>query len=423
MLKKLKIKLIGTEEKKRLAKNIVSLGVLQGVNYVLPLLTVPYLVRVLGPDYFGLLAFATALIAYLVLITDYGFSLSATRQISIYRADKNKINEIFSAVMIVKAALMIGSFGLMILVVFSFKMFGQHWGLYFITFGTVIGQMLFPVWLFQGMERMKYVTYFNVGAKVFFTVCVFIFVRKQADYLLVPFLTSIGSIVAGICSLYIANKELNVIFNWQATGTLKYQLEEAWHVFISTISISFYTISTTIVLGLFTNNTAVGYYAAADKLVQVVKGLYAPVSQAIYPLIGKKINEERKAGLIFIKKITWYIGTCMFVFSALLFIFAQQIVDLILGQQYQSSVLLLQVMAFVPFLVALSNVYGIQTMLNLGCKQVFSYILLAAAVLGAALSFILIPVYEGLGAAITVSMVEVFVTVVMYLYSKRLWKT
>ncbi len=418
MFKKIKKKLTDTEEKSRLASNILSLGLLQGANYILPLLTVPYLVRVLGPEYFGLLAFATATIAYFMLITDYGFNLSATRQISIHRDDKDKINEIFSSVMMIKTVLMVVSFGLMSLLVFSFEKFGQHWEVYFITFGMVIGQVLFPVWFFQGMERMKYITYLNIGAKVFFTVCIFIFVKEQADYLLVPLLTAMGFIVAGIWSLYLVKKEFNVSFDWQSTVTLKFQLAEGWHVFFSSMAISLYTISTTFILGLFTNNTVVGYFAAADKIVQAVKGLYAPVSQAIYPLISKKINEDKQAGLAFIHKTTWIVGVGMFVISAALFLLAEPIVSLLLGKKYQQSILLLQIMSFLPFIIALSNIYGIQTMLNLGYKQAFSRILVAAAISGVGLSLVLVPMYEGLGTAVTLLVVEVFVTVVMYFYLK-----
>jgi PST family polysaccharide transporter len=421
MLKKLKEKLTDTEEKKRLFSNIISLGVLQGANYILPLLTVPYLVRVLGPDYFGLLAFATATIAYFILITDYGFNLSATRQISINRDAPKKLEEIFSSVMMIKISLMFISFGLMAVLVFSFEKFSKHWEVYFITFGTVIGQVLFPVWLFQGMERMKYITYLNIGAKAFFTVCVFIFVKEKADYLLVPLLTSMGFIVAGIWSLYLVKKEFGINFAWQTTGTLKFQLAEGWHVFFSSMAISLYTISTTFILGLFTNNTVVGYFAAADKIVQAVKGLYQPVSQAIYPLIGKKIHEDKQEGLEFIRKTTWIVGTGMFVISVMLFLTAEPIVNLLLGEQYQQSVLLLQIMAFLPFIIALSNIYGIQTMLNLGYKKAFSRILVAAAILGLGLSFVLVPLYEGLGTAVTLLVVEVFVTVFMYVYLK-FWK-
>ena len=418
MIAKLKYNLIETEEKKRLASNIFSLGALQGVNYILPLLTVPYLVRVLGPEYFGLLAFATATIAYFMLITDYGFNLSATRQISIHRDDKTKVNEIFSSVMMIKTALMLVSIVLMSLLVFSFEMFSQHWQVYFISFGIVIGQVLFPVWLFQGMERMKYITYLNIGAKTFFTICVFIFVQEQADYLMVPLLTALGFIITGVWSLYLVKKEFAVSFSWQPMQTVKFQLAEGWHVFFSNMAISLYAISTTFILGLFTNNTVVGYFAAADKIVQATKGLYVPVSQAIYPLIGKKIHEDKQVGLAFIKKSTWIVGIGMFVISWALFLLAGPIVHLLLGSQYQQSVLLLQIMAFLPFIIALSNIYGIQTMLNLGYKHAFSRILVMAAIIGLGLSFLLVPIYEDLGAAITLLIVEVFVTVVMYFYLK-----
>lgn len=419
MFKKINYNLIGNEEKKRLAGNIISLGMLQGANYILPLFTVPYLVRVLGPEYFGLLAFATATIAYFMLITDYGFNLSATRQISIHRANKNKVNEIFSSVMMIKAALMLVSFGLMSLLVFSFEKFSQHWEVYFVTFGMVIGQVLFPVWLFQGMERMKYITYLNIGAKAFFTVCIFVFVKEQADYLLVPLLTAMGFILAGILSLYLVKREFDVNFIWQTSVTIKFQLSEGWHVFFSSMAISLYTISTTFLLGLFTNNTVVGYFSAADKIVQAVKGLYQPVSQAIYPLIGKKIHEDKQTGLAFIRRTTWVVGSGMFVISILLFLLADLIVNLLLGNQYQQSILLLKIMAFLPFIVALSNMFGIQTMLNLGYKQAFSRILVVAAILGVGMSLLLLPVYEGLGTAITLLVVELFVTVVMYLYLKN----
>ncbi|MFP6790497.1 MAG: flippase [Thalassolituus sp.] len=422
MFNKLRQKLIDTEEKKRLASNILSLGVLQGANYILPLLTVPYLVRILGPEYFGLLAFATATTMYFMLITDYGFNLSATRQISIHRQDKDKVDEIFSSVMMIKTVLMMVSFALMTLLVFSFEKFSQYWAVYFINFGVVVGQVLFPVWLFQGMERMKYVTYLNIGAKLFFTICIFIFVKEKVDYLLVPLFTAMGFVVAGIWSLYLVKKEFNVSFGWQSADTLKFQLEEGWHVFFSSIAISLYTISTTFILGLFTNNIVLGYFSAADKIVQAVKGLYQPVSQAIYPLVGRKIHENKKAGLAFIRKTIWILGSGMFLVSSLLFVLADPIVSLLLGNQYQQSVLMLKIMAFLPFIIALSNMFGVQTMINLGYKHAFSQILVAAAILGVGLSLILVPMYEGYGSASTMLTVEVFVTVLMWIFLRKKFK-
>lgn len=386
---------------------------MQSLNYLLPLLTTPYLVRVLGPEYFGLLAFATATIMYFMLITDYGFNLSATRQISINRDNKDKVNEIFSSVMMIKTVLMIVSLGVMTLLVFSSEKFSQHWEVYFATFGIVIGNTLFPIWLFQGMEQMKYITYLNMVTKVFFTACIFIFVKEQADYLLVPLLTAMGFIVAGVWSLFVVKKKFNVFFSWQASAQLKIQFAEGWHVFFSSLAVSLYTISSTFVLGLLANYSIVGYFAAADKIVQAVKGLYTPVSQAIYPLIGKKIHEDKQAGLAFIYKITLMAGSGMLIISIILFLFAEQIVNLLLGPLYQQSVLLLQILSFLPFVITLSNIFGIQTMLNLGYKRELSFFFAITAISGVVLAMLLAPIYQAIGVSIAMLLVEILISIML----------
>lgn len=416
ILSKLNSKLTGVEEKKRLASNIVSLSVLQATNYLLPLLTLPYLVRVLGPEYFGLLSFATATITYFMLIADYGFNLSATRQISIHREDKEKVNDIFSSVMTIKVALLVVGFLLMSLLILNFDKFSEDSEVYYITFGVVIGQALFPVWLFQGMERMKYITYLNIGAKVFFTVCIFVFVREQTDYLMVPIFTAMGFIVAGVWSLFLVKNTFDVHFKWQSLEAINYQLSEGWHVFFSSLSISLYTTSTTFILGLLTNNIVVGYFAAANKIVQAVKGFYVPISQAIYPLVSKKMNYDKKSGLKFVGKVTWFVGLGMFLISTVLFIFAEPIIYLLMGEQYKQSILLLQIMSFLPFIIALSNIFGIQIMLNLGYKREFALFVSIFGTAGVGLALLLTTLYKAEGVSISMLLVETLITVTLGLF-------
>ena len=408
--------LIENDEKKRLVSNIFSLGFLQATTYILPLLTVPYLVRVLGPEYFGLLAFATATISYFALLTDYGFNLSATRQISIHRSNVDKLSEIFSAVIILKIILMVISFILMSLVVLSFDKFSEHWEVFLITYGLVLGQTIFPVWLFQGMESMKHITFFNIIAKGFFAACIFIFVHEQNDYLLVPLFTSMGFILVGIWSFYLAKSKFNVVFSWQSTSVLKHQLVEGWYVFISTIAISLYTISTTFILGLFTNNMVVGYYSAADKIVHAVKGIYVPVSRAIYPVISIKVSKNKSDTIKFLRKFALMAGAGMFAISAIQYHLADLIVKIIMGDQYEPSILLLKIMAFLPFLVALSNIFGIQTMLNLGFQKSFSVLVFIGASVGMLLALVLVPIYGAVGAAVGLLITEALVTVMLGLF-------
>ena len=409
-------RLTNTEDKKRLLSNFVSLSVLQGANYILPLITLPYLVRVLGPERYGLISFAQAFIQYFNILTDYGFNLSATREVSIYRDDKEKVSEIFSSVMIIKFGLLILSFIIMTVLVFSFGKFRQDWLIYFLTFGMVVGQVLFPVWFFQGMERMKYITYLNITARLIFTVAIFVFIHQASDYIYVPLLNFMGSLVAGVLSLWIVFRNFNVNFKLPSVADIKHQLREGWYIFISTMAISLYTTSNTFILGLFTNNTVVGYYSGAEKIIKAIQGLLSPVSQTIYPHISKLASESKEKAIKFIRKITLLVGGASFVLSLVIFIFADVIVRLLLGNQYLESIVILRILAFLPLTVGLSNIFGIQTMLTFDYKKAFSNILVAAGIINISLAFILAPLYQQIGISFSVLITEIFVTISMFIY-------
>lgn len=404
------------EDKRRLLSNFFALFIMQGANYILPLITLPYLVRVLGPEKFGLIMFAQAFIQYFVILTDYGFNLSATREISIHRNNKEKVSEIFSSVMIIKFGLLVFSFMVMSVIVFYFEKFRQDWFVYYLAFGIVIGQVSFPIWFFQGIEKMKYIAFLSLISKFFFTAFVFLLIKKESDFYLVPILNGSGNILVGILALSIVIGSFGIRFKIPSLQRIIFDLKEGWHIFISTVAISLYTISNTFILGLFTNNTIVGYYSAAEKLVKAVQGLLSPISQTIFPYISKLIHESKGKGLLFLRKTTFLVGGFALFLSIILFVFSDFIVRLFFGEKFIESIIVLKILSFLPFIIALSNIFGIQTMLTLNLKKAFSNILISASILNIILALVLVPLYKHVGISFAVLISEIFVTVIMYIY-------
>lgn len=411
----------GGSEKETFLANIFFMSVLQASNYILPLITFPYLVRILGPEYFGLVAFANVTVNYFILLTDYGFNLSATRLISINRANKSKISEIFSSVMIIKSILLMISFLIFVLLISNFERFSEERELFFVTFLLVVAQVLFPVWFFQGMEQMKYITFINVGSKVIFTVAIFIFINEQKDYVLVPLLTAVGATIAGIWSLTLVKYRFAVSFNWQSLKTLRYYIIDGWYLFYSSIAISFYTTSIAFILGLISGNGAVGVFSAVEKIVQAAKGIYIPISKALYPLVSKKLNEDKQDGLNFIFGVGKLIVAGMVIISLLLFVFSDAITFTLLGDQYDGASDLLKIMAFIPLILAIGDILSVQIMFNLGYQKEFTIMVSIAAVFGIITALIFIGLYSSSGAAFSILCIEIFITSALglFLYSKK----
>lgn len=285
------------KDKRVLLENMLSLASLRVANYVLPLVVLPYLVRVLGVEKFGLIAFAFAFVQYFVILTEYGFNFSATREISVNRGNKHKIQEIFSSVMLVKLALMVISFFILVALVTTIPKFKNDHLVYFYAFGMVLGKIFFPVWFFQGMEKMRYITFLNVLSKLIFTVCIFLFIRTEQDYIYVPIMNSLGFILAGIAGLIVVRKDFGIRFTIPGFESITHQVKEGWHISISKIAISFYTTLNIFILGLFTNNIVVGYYAAGEKIIRVITELFNPVFEAFYPYISKIAFQSREQAI------------------------------------------------------------------------------------------------------------------------------
>lgn len=399
--------MITDKDKKVLISNFFSLSILQGANFILPLLAVPYLIRVLGVELYGMLAFATAMTMYFMILSDYGFNLTATREISIHRESNKKVTEIFSAVMTIKFLLMILGLLILTIVVFSFERFQEDWVVYFLTFGMVIGQVLFPVWFFQGMEKMKYISILNILAKTIFLIAIFIFIHEKEDFYLVPLFNSMGFIIAGIISLYYIKKEFNISFKLQSIDTLGYYLKDGWHIFISRIAVVLYTSSNIFILGLFTNNTLVGYYAIAEKVTGAISALGSIINQVLFPYLSKIWNQNRQNYYIKFKNIFKGMSIGMLIIALMLFMLAPYIVNLLSGEDIKESTVVLQLLSITVVLFPLGGLFT-QSFVTQKENAYVTKVTIYTMLVNLSLVIILIKLYGIYGLAFTVILVQLF---------------
>ncbi|QKJ98823.1 MAG: flippase [Ignavibacteriota bacterium] len=401
---------------KVLVKNFTSLSLLQLANYIFPVITLPYLVRVLGPEKYGVINFAAAFSAYFVIITDYGFNLSATQEISVNRNDKEKVSEIFSSVLTIKIILFFLSSGIFFLIVNMFELFSNDAGLYSIMFIGVVGIVLFPLWVYQSVEQMKYILIINVAIRSVTVVSIFLLVKVENDYLLLAVIYTITQVMTGITGLFFAIRKFDLRYLFPSKVQLLEQLKKGWNLFLSSIWINLYTTSNVFILGLFAPNSVVGYYSAADKVRIAFQGILSSMSQSVFPYVNKLLAESYQKFISFNRKLLKISVMIGIIISSSLFLFAEPIVKIVLGNEYSPSVIVLRIIAWLPLIIFLSNVFGIQTMLPLNYQKRFSQILFLAALINLMISFSIVPSYFEIGTAVSMLVTEIFVTLSFYIF-------
>jgi PST family polysaccharide transporter len=366
--------------KSRLKENILSLLVLQGANYLLPLIVVPYLVRVLGPANFGRVAFAQAFVQYFIVLTEYGFNLTATRTVVQIRHDPAMLGRFVASVMTVKVALMVVGFLAMCLLIGVMPDGHRDYGLYLVAYLGVLGNVIFPVWLFQGLERMRHITVLTIVSRVLVTAAVFLLVRGQGDLRIAAALQSMGFVLAGVFSLFALPRIVTMKVQLPSTGCTWEVAKDGWHVFVATMGGSLYSSSNVFVLGLMVSPVAVGYYAAAEKLIKAIQSAITPVSQAVYPHVAGLLVQSRERAIGFLRRLLRLQGIATLMVSCGLLVLANTIALVMFGSNYAQSGDLLRVMALIPFIVGINNVLGAQILVQFSLGRLLSMSIVVPAV-------------------------------------------
>ena len=413
--------MMANDEKKRLFSNFVSLVIVQGLNFLLPLLVLPYLLYTLGVEIFGILAMATAFISYFLILSDYGFNITATREISVYRDNPQKLNEIFSAVLTIKILLMLLGFLILSVALSLFEALNHYASIYFLTFGMVAGQVLFPIWFFQGMEKMGYIAILNIIAKLFFLIALFIFVQEKEDAYLVPLLNSLGFILVGLGSLIYLYRHFAVRFVWQPYSVLERYFSMGWHIFLSRMAVVLYTSSNIFLLGLFTTPLIVGYFAIADKVISAIVSLGDVLNQVFFPYLSKKWEENQEAYYELFYRLIKAVAVGMFFISFLVATFASTIVIVLSGEEIEITSELLQILSFSIALFPLGGLFS-NSFVTQQESQYVTKSTIWTLLVNLILVLMLVPIYGAYGLAMAVVLVQVFHFIVNFYYFNFLKK-
>jgi PST family polysaccharide transporter len=404
---------------KILLKNVSSLFSIQFLNYLLPLITTPYLAYVIGANKLGVLAFSGSFMSYFTVIVDYGFNLSASREASLNLNDSDKIAEIYSSVFMIRSFLFFFAFLSLALIVYYTPKLTEFWYIYLLSSLSVFGNVLINSWFFQGFQKMQFLTYFSVISKFIATISLFILVKKEDDFFYVPLINGVAAIIVGLYAIYLVKQKFHVRFILPKIVCLKAYFLDGWQIFISNVFINIYTSSTTFILGIFSNYENVAYFSISEKFVQILKSVTTPISDAIYPISAQKFGKNFKEGMSFIKSATTLIVPISIVSALVVFIFANKIILLMFGEDYLPVVSILKIMLLIPIFVSVNNLLGVHIMLNINLRKQFSFIVFISSITSLILSIFFVPKYESLALSIILVFTEFFVACLMLLSIKK----
>jgi O-antigen/teichoic acid export membrane protein len=363
---------------KVLVSNFSYLVVLQAVTLLVPIITLPHLFRVLGDTTWGVVLFAQSIALYLGILVSFGFSISATKDISIHRDNHSKLSEIVSSVFILKAGLFIISLLIVSILIFTIPFFKDYKLLFFLSMWFCMYEFIFPIWYFQGLEKMKYITFINLGSRCIFLILIFVLIKEESDYLLVPIINGIGSLFSGLMGMIIIFKKDKIKFFIPKISVLIYYFKESLPIFVSNLS-QLYIKMNKIIIGAFIGLDSVAYYDVAEKITNLMKTPISLISQTVFPKIVKDKN------LSFIQKILKINLAIQTVLLLIVIATAPFIVRLISGKDIPVAVTSLIILSLTVIPVAINNAFAVQTLLAFGFKKYFARSIIGSGIVYALL--------------------------------------
>lgn len=407
------------------AKDTIWLIGLQGVNYLVPLFVWPYLMVALGAEQFGVYSFGIALAQYLMMLVDFGFNLTASKQIALAQGDELETNRIFSATMTAKLLLLCLS-GIIVAIVSVIPAYTVYRNIVWITWLMVVGNAFSMFWLFQGLGKIKLISIVNTAMKLLILPLVFVFVKTPADANIAAWIQAAVFVGSGIVIVLLTQKlslAQVVPIQWK---DIKEQLKSSFSIFLSSAATSTYTALFVVILAYMVSADEVGRYSAAEKIMRSICYLiWMPISQAYFPRASKLGKENPIEGKRLMRHLTLFIIVALGFAGIAIAIAAEPLVNL-LGKDYTGIGTIAAILSVVPVLIGIGGIQGQMGLIAMGGereKKAFRNVYLMAGVIALVSVCILSYIWGAVGAAIALALAEGFVCISMCIIEQRRWRT
>jgi polysaccharide transporter, PST family len=394
-----------------IARNAASLYVVQACRKLVPIFTIPYLARVLGPSGWGDVAFTLSMGDLIAICAEFGFVLSATRELAQNRDSDEACGLIAGGTL--GAQLVLSILGVLAAWAVSTQvpLLRSHPRL--LCAGLVYGvaQGIAPFWLFQGLERMTLAASLEVAGKLSALAAIFLFVHAPSDEWKVLVFQSFAPVVIAVVGIWMAHRLIG--FRVPTLAMIWRALRAGWPMFLLRGGMAAYSTANVLILAVFAPASVVGYYASAEKLAKASLGLLLPIRDAFYPRLSHLAAHSPKENERLTRISALIEGACGLLLSVGIWMFAGLIMKAIFGKSFAQAVPLLQILAAIPFLWSLSDAIGFQSLLPAGKEALLTKVIMAGALVNCALAFMLAPRFQATGMAITVVIAEAAVCAIL----------
>lgn len=393
MIKQRIIQLYCNKDARTLASNFASLTVLRLIGYIFPLITLPYLSRIIGPNGFGEIAFAAAILVYFDTFTNFGFDYTATRDIARKRDDTYAVSKIFSNVFFTKILLMFISMVILAICIYTIPFLYERRILLWLTFLYIPGSVIFPEWFFQAEEKMVYITILNFISKLLFTLLVFFVIKGPEDYVYQPLLIACGYWISGIVAMIFIHRKFKVKLLFPSQKEIFETIKGSWYMFISLFLPNLYSNFSTILLRVFGGSVATGVYSGGNRFIDLSDQLSQVLSRTFYPFLARRIDKHRLYVIIS--------GSISVFMSIFLFVSANILIDIFYTPEFSESVKVIRIMSIAPIALFLMNTYGPNYLVLQGKEKLYSRIILVYSIFGFILTSFITVRYSYIGMSIT----------------------